>query len=107
MSNETRQPAGAPTGGQFAATAHPEAAVALTPTDTQTHERLLGYLAEIVKQAGAGDSAAVTGLARIRRALTDAGYVDANTDPNRVDAPFAGLSLIHISEPTRRTPISY
>src|SRR5665647_2679382 len=25
----------------------------------------------------------------------------------KIDSPFEGLSLIHISEPTRRTPISY
>ena len=35
---------------------------------------------------------------------------DANIDPfgvNKVGVPSMGLSLIHISEPTRRTPISY
>jgi len=38
MSNETRQPAGVPTGGQFAATTHAEGAVALAVDTKPVHE---------------------------------------------------------------------
>ena len=50
-----------------------------------------------------------TGFSRIREQLTEAPVAISFAFPGPADYPagIIGLSLIHISEPTRRTPISY